>query len=229
MQFVGGGQIAPLFYFLTYITLSQKRFTVPTSRHVPARYAKTLLPALMFGYIIPSIGSFYSSFSLSSKQAWNFIWQLFPVWIPAFHFLFSRFVSDKSAGSQTSSLRLTYLSLFVLSTSTYIYVFLVSPVPFSQLFFADISIWDWDRAISSISEVTGIFLKWDEIFVVIGTAYWMMLNVRDLKREGKMEASWLWILVVFGSVSLLCGPGAGMVVMWWWREEVLCGKQGKRE
>ncbi|KAE9371953.1 hypothetical protein N431DRAFT_407772 [Stipitochalara longipes BDJ] len=230
-QLLGAGQISPLFYFLTYITTSPSRLNTRTNRTVPTHYAKTILPALLLGYIIPSIGSFYPSSPLSSRQGWNYIWQFFPIWIPAFHFLFSRFISNKGPGSEIASLRLAYALVFLVSTSAYLYVFSVSPGPFSQLFFKNISVWDWDTAFISISENTAMFLKWDEIFIVLGTAYWMMLNVRDLKREGRIEASWVSILAVFGVVSALCGPGAGMAVIWWWREEALSGAdlEGKRE
>ncbi len=76
-----------------------------------------------------------------------------------------------------------------------------------------------------------MFLKWDQIFVGLGTAYWVLLNVRDLKRNGRVEASWVWILTVFGGLSVFFGPGAGVVGMWWWREEALSreGAVEKRE
>jgi hypothetical protein len=213
------------------ITLSPTRLTSKNAASIPTHYASTILPALLFGYIIPSIGTFYPSSSLSSRQAWNFIWQFFPIWILIFHFLFSRFVSSNGPRSTLSSLRLTYASVFLLSSAAYLYVFLVSPVPFFHLFFKDISIWDWEKAIGSLSEGTAMFLKWDQIFVGLGTAYWVLLNVRDLKRNGRVEASWVWILTVFGGLSVFFGPGAGVVGMWWWREEALSreGAVEKRE
>ncbi|KAN0110119.1 hypothetical protein V8E51_006506 [Hyaloscypha variabilis] len=230
-QLLGIGQVFPLFYFLTSITLSPTRLTSKNAASIPFHYASTILPALLFGYIIPSIGTFYPSSPLSSRQAWNFIWQFFPIWVAVFHFLFSRLVSSNGSRSTLSSLRLTYASVFLLSSAAYLYVFLVSPVPISQLFFKDISIWDWERAVGSLSEGTAMFLKWDEIFVVLGTTYWVLLNVRDLKRNGRVEASWVWILMVFGGLSVFFGPGAGVVGMWWWREEALSreGVVEKRE
>jgi hypothetical protein len=129
------------------------------------------------------------------------------------------------------SLRLTYAALFLLSAGTYIYIFSVTPVPFSQIFFSDINFFTWDKEVSGVAEGTALFLKWDEIFIVLGAAYWILLHFADLKREGRVKAGWGSILAAFVGVGVVCGPGAGMAVMWWWREEALAGgkDEGKEE
>jgi hypothetical protein len=227
MQVLGGGQIVPLYLFLQYVFLPPSKFAIRDSRLVPTRYAKTLLPALIFGYIIPALGSFWPTISLETRQTWNFVWQFFPIWINLFHELLARCFKDvpeeqrgrRDVASDLVWLRGIYEFLFLLSASTYLYVFFVSPVPFSEIFFGDI--WDWDKDVGSLTEGAWLFLKWDEIFVFLGTAVWILLCFRDLKREGRTGVGWVKVVVVLVGTGLAFGPGAGVAVMCAWREEVL--------
>lgn len=146
------------------------------------------------------------------------------------HFLFSCLPSSsKKQDEALPALRIAYALLFLLAAATYVSMLLLSPVPFPQLFVAGLNLWEWDRAVESVSHGTEMFLKWDEMFIVLGTAYWMVLHVRELKREAWTDRSWMVILAVFGAVSVGLGPGAAVAGLWWWREEVLAAVGGKRE
>ena len=72
MQLLGGGQIVPLSLFLQYITLPPRKYTLRSSGLLLTRYAKTLLPTLVGGYIIPSLGVLSPTSSPDTKQTWNF-------------------------------------------------------------------------------------------------------------------------------------------------------------
>jgi len=72
MQLLGGGQIVPLSLFLQYITLPPSKYTLRSSGLLPTRYAKTLLPTLVGGYIIPTLCALSPTSSPDTKQTWNF-------------------------------------------------------------------------------------------------------------------------------------------------------------
>jgi hypothetical protein len=76
----------------------------------------------------------------------------------------------RDVASELVWLRRTFEFLFLLSAGTYIYVFFITPIPLSRGFFAD----TWD----------GMFLKWDETFVFLGSAGWILLCFRDLNTGG---------------------------------------------
>jgi hypothetical protein len=106
-------------------------------------------------------------------------------------------------------------------------MFSSSPLPLSQFFFE--GIWDWDKDIATLTGGTGLFLKLDEIFIVLGAAVWILLCFRDLKRERRVNVGWVRILVTMLGVGMSLGPGASMALIWSWREEVLVGKEGTWE
>jgi hypothetical protein len=228
MQVLGGGQIIPFYLFLQYVFLPPGKYTLRASRLVPTRYAKTLLPALVFGFIVPTLGFLWPTAALETKQAWNFAWQFFPVWISLFHELFARCFKDapgeervRDVASDLVWLRGTYEFLFLLSAGTYLYVFFVSPIPFSKIFFD--GIWDYGKEPLSLAEGAGLFLRWDEIFVFLGSAVWILLCFKDLKAEGRTDVSWVKLFTVLLGTGVFFGPGACMAVMCAWREEVLVG------
>ncbi|KAN0095665.1 hypothetical protein V8E51_016376 [Hyaloscypha variabilis] len=189
-------QTVPLYLFFQYLSSTLSKQTLRSSHLVPIGYSKALLPALIFGYIIPTLSILCQTLTLETKQSWSFIWKFFPIWTAIFHELFARCfknVPDQDRGRDVASdlvwLRGTYEFLFLLSASTYVYVFFVSPIPLSQLFFG--GIWDWVNGVGSPAAEPGLFLKWDEILVFAGTAVWMLLSFRDLKREGRMKTGWV--------------------------------------
>lgn len=58
-----------------------------------------------------------------------------------------------------------------------------------------------------------------------GTAfYWTLLHFADLKFVGKLSKSWPLILAVLLFSTLFAGPGAALLVMWAWREELMAKK-----
>ncbi|KAE9367468.1 hypothetical protein N431DRAFT_383174 [Stipitochalara longipes BDJ] len=230
MQFLGRGQIVPLYLFFQYVASPPSKYTLGSSYLVPIRYAKALLPALIFGYIIPTLGFLWPTFTHETKQSWNFVWQFFPIWSALFHELLARCFKDvpeqergRDLASDLVWLRGTYEFLFLLSASTYIYVFFVSPVPFSQLFFGNI--WNWGKDVRSLAEGVRLVSRWDEIFVFAGTAVWVLLCFRDLKREEKTKAGWVKLLLIMAGTGFVFGPGASMAVMCAWREELLAGNE----
>ena len=47
----------------------------------------------------------------------------------------------------------------------------------------------------------------------------------DLKKDGRLQASWFKILAFMAATTVLAGPGTALVVMWAWREEILATKE----
>ena len=76
----------------------------------------------------------------------------------------------------------------------------------------------------SLAEGAGLFLKWDETFVFSGSARWILLCFRDLKKEGRTDASWVKLFAVLMGTAILFGPGISLAGMRAWREEALAGE-----
>lgn len=76
----------------------------------------------------------------------------------------------------------------------------------------------------SQAEGAGLFLKWDETFVFSGSARWILLCFRGLKKEGRTDASWVKLFAVLMGTGILFGPGVSLAGMRARREEILVGE-----
>jgi len=233
-QLVGIGVVAPLFYFLHYIFTPASKFYAADNRLVRTSYAKTVIPALVLGYLIPLWAMYSPTFSLSTRQAWNFVWQFFPILIVGFHGLFARMVKDttefdryQNVTADLPYLRLAYIFSAVVSAGMYWYAYAVTPIPLLDLFFKDIA--DSGREWSSLTEALGIMLKLDDVFCFASSAVWTLLCFRDLKSDGRLKTGWIKVLGTMVLSTVAVGPGASFALMWWWREEILAKKMKEVE
>ncbi|CZR66819.1 uncharacterized protein PAC_16720 [Phialocephala subalpina] len=229
MQHAGIGVVAPFFYFLHYIFTPGSKFHAADNRLVQISYAKTLIPTLIFGYLIPTWAMYWPTSPLSTLQAWNFLWQLFPILLVGLHGIFARCVKDTTKVDKYANvtadlpyLRLAYIFCAIVSAGTYWYSYAVTPIPFLDLFFKDLT--DSGREMHSLVEAIGTLLKFDDVFCFASAAVWTLLCFRDLKSEGRSKTSWVKVLVMMASTTVTVGPGASFALMWWWREEILARK-----
>lgn len=225
-QLYGIGIVAPIYYFLHFVMNPSTKFHAADNRHVPIHLAKTILPAIFLGLIIPTIGMYWPTSTLSTLQGWNFVWQFFPIWQSLFHGILSRCVPNTEKMDRINNvkgdlfwLRMNYLTTALISASAWIYMYLTSPVTFPELFFSGLA--TPFREINSLEEAMGMLLKYDEVFCFLSAAIWVLLCFWDLKREGRVTAGWGKIVGGFAAASVVFGPGAGLVGMWGWREDVL--------
>jgi hypothetical protein len=81
MQIGGMGHLAQIYNLISYIVMRPSKYLTPSARHIPSYYARTFTPALLIRYVIPTVLSCWLTFSLNTLQSWNFVWQLWPIWI----------------------------------------------------------------------------------------------------------------------------------------------------
>jgi hypothetical protein len=193
-------------------------------------YAKTLLPALTTGFVIPSATMLFAPDQFVRQYAAG-VWQLFPVWVSLSHSFFRLWVKDTTAEDRVNNvhadlpyLRAAYISTGVIAGSAYIYLWVFTPYPMLDIFFSGLKK-DPVQASKSIITASARFLRYDQICAFGAGLYWAILHFRDLKNSGRqMEKSWLTFGrdLVLATIGL--GPGAALAAFWGWREEVLARK-----
>lgn len=226
MQHFSISIVAPPFLFLCYISLWPSTLHSADNRLVPLPYSKTLLPALLLGYIIPSIALFWPKNSTKALQALAFVWYLFPLILRVVHGFLSRFVRDTTLNDKLFNptvdvpyLRGIYLFCTLLSTAVFNYVRCTSSVSLTRLFFANLLY--PETAIQNFARGFELHQRYTEFFLFAAMAVWITLQFGDLKRDGRINVSWAKIVVFMFGGLLVGGPGAMCAGMWWWREELL--------
>jgi hypothetical protein len=230
-QTVGGAIIIPL-YYLAYVFSSSADSYFDSGRQVPLGYARALLPAIVLGYLIPTVALYIPWGDIHTTQGLTALWQVSPA-IPNILLLvlaplLSPSSSSPSNSSGTSDVkhlkRIYYASVIVCTIAqigTY-YVCLTSDNPqlsLSYVFLPNTATWKQSSSLG----LHWIF-QWDWWLIYGSSLVWAWLAVVDTYRMlDRKPTVYLMLLSAFGLLlhSVVVGPGATMALMWNWREDRL--------
>lgn len=235
MAMKGGtiGRIAPIYAVLS----SWFGFETPPSRAVPLHVAKSLIPAITLGFIIPTIMTLAPTPQVQAWKHWCALWQFNPA-------LFSLLVTGISAGikkwegkersngeqdvsrykaQDVSTLKSVYTFAFAVQATAHIaslaYGWSHPEVSLVKTFFDFPSIFKAEWSLPSLSAKVATFLKFDMAFAVVGYLGSQLYSIWDLRRLGYVKTN---EAVKAGLVTLasqwLFGPGATWAGLWYWRE-----------
>ncbi|KAH9215670.1 hypothetical protein DL95DRAFT_424887 [Leptodontidium sp. 2 PMI_412] len=228
-QVKGPGFIAPIYYFLHYIQSPLSMYAAPDNRLTNMASAKVIIPTIATAFILPSIAIF-AALGIANRQWINGVFfQPFPLYASLIHRLLTKTVKDTTQVDRIENvkadmkwLRLAYGFAAATAATAYFYVALKSPVSLTEVFFKGLS--NPSEALPLITGAAKIF-RYDQITAFTAGAVWVFLSFKDLKKAKKIQTRWPGIVGTFAGTTILAGPGAGMAVMWAWREECLAKKE----
>ncbi|KAG5295883.1 FAD binding domain-containing protein [Histoplasma capsulatum G186AR] len=224
---------APLHCAAYILTSSNVHYWWPVSRQVPTSYAKTLLPALVLGYLLPPLLSFkgYSGHCIAEAIALTL--HRAPIYVNTLLIIFSTvyamFYPDSHRTPPADKPMpdipcLNRVYLWSLSVATLVHVLIISTALSPR--YLDLSIshifTPHSSSLQSIFVVFGdIRMLWLAGFWVfwIATAVWCILAVWDMNRVGRARVNLGVAVVVIAMGIAAVGPGAVTAAVWYWREE----------
>ncbi|KAI2469471.1 hypothetical protein F4781DRAFT_394238 [Annulohypoxylon bovei var. microspora] len=228
-QIIGAAIIAPL-YYAAYVFASGGDAYHLHGREVPIATARALLPAVVLGYLVPTVALYYGTWDLQTVQYLTAFWQPFPILVSALLSLFSFLTFSSSSASATAKngdvkhLKRVYLLAGLVSAASHLstlYLSLASDNPqlaLSYIFVPNRGSWK-DSMVLGIHYIFQI----DFIGAYVSTLFWTWLVTYDaLRLQGKSSPSNLIQAALgIGFVTLVAGPGAAVVVVCNWREDRL--------
>jgi len=237
-QTIGGAVMIPL-YYLCYVFSSRDNAYFRSGRKVSLPYAKTILPAAILGYLVPTIAMYWPWNNIVLKQNLTAFWQFAPLivnvlmWIFAFAFSMSAVTAEKESPKAPADLKhLNRIYLFAglipaINHITTLLLCITSSNPQLSLRYVFLPI-STPRLTSPTLDLHYIF-QCDEWWSFGPSLLWCWLAVFDVQRLngslsvlGMAKAGWR---IAAGAVVL--GPGATMATVWWWREEMLVRLEGE--
>ncbi|KAM6505412.1 hypothetical protein FSOLCH5_014630 [Fusarium solani] len=233
MQVQGIGRMAPIHAILSAIFGHE----TPTGRAVPLPVAKSLVPAITLGFLIPTIMTLFPTPRTQAWEHWSALWQFAP---PLFNLLLGGISavlkkwnsSEKREGERdmsryeakdVSTLQSVYTFAFAVQAMTHITTlsyawhhpeisicktFLNLPNPFKS---------EW--SLPSLYTKLAVFFQYDMALGVVGYLGSQLYSIWDLRRLGyiqTVEAVKAGLSVA--AAQLLVGPGATWAGLWYWRE-----------
>jgi hypothetical protein len=170
--------------------------------------------------------------TLSGRESWLFLWQMFPIWTSLGCLILSFFIPDSTVSDRFHApnrdlpvIRYTIGILAVFSSIVWIWTCSTSAKQhgFLSLFLPAML----PAHTTDFVSFTREFFKVDEVSLFSNTFLWLGYLFWDLKHAGMVQASWLRLLFYLSSSVVILGPGATAGMGWLWRENVLASTRHK--
>ncbi|KAJ5701737.1 hypothetical protein N7488_009285 [Penicillium malachiteum] len=235
-QLRGIGCIAPLYFAASLFVSRNQTFFIDTGRTVPA--AKFILPALVMGYLIPTILLFLTWGSSDTLQVVIALWQPAPLVVSilttvlsmAARIIFPSATQQKDTPVDTESdlphLRTLYQVTGTIAVCAHTGLMfagaLSSEISLTRLLFPT----DSFAPGKTLSKGVFVFFQNDLLLVTAGCFLWCLTSLWDLHRSGlpsfDMSICFLGLIAAY----VIVGPGATVAAVWFWREEAMSHKPG---
>ncbi|GAD92949.1 hypothetical protein PVAR5_1548 [Paecilomyces variotii No. 5] len=218
-QLRGIGFIAPLYFLSSTFVSRNAPYFLPARRTIPTPAAKAFLPALIAGFIIPTMLLFFPIEDQGIRQAAIAFWQPAPVYVAVLSVILSHAIRvGHSSGNQKTRpqdpntdipyLQTVYQVTGIISACfhlTTILGCLLSPtLSLTKIFLPG----DSFAPVARLSDGIFIFLQNDLLLVTVSSLLWCFA----ITAAG-----------VIASLSVTVGPGATIASVWYWRESVMKG------
>ncbi|KAK0662145.1 hypothetical protein QBC41DRAFT_235292 [Cercophora samala] len=224
-QLMGIGIIAPLYLHLHYVLSPVESFAARDKRLTNTRRSYTTLPSILLGYLVPLVGFLFSP-HLPHRQAWLFVWQLFPIWTSLGMFVLSRFVRETVNQDKIDNTEkdLTVLRWYVglgsvLAAGGHVWGKMAGAAGWGFLLPGGIP-----RGCADLTSFSVSFLQWDYLFGFGSHVVWLGYLFWDLARAGMLEEGCGSVMGVVVGGLVTVGPGATVGGAWLFREGVLAGR-----
>ncbi|KAI0095606.1 putative monooxygenase [Daldinia grandis] len=240
MQLLGIGRIGPVHAILSSFFTHE----LPTGRSIPVSVAKSLLPAITLGFVIPTIFVFVPAPSMRGWQNLLALWQFGP---PLFNFLtyiFSTGLEKWKRGPKSAAeyeeehpfdryekkdlpmLKSVYTYAFTVQATAHIatlsYAWIHPGISIAKTFFGLPNPFTPSWNLPGLFAEVATFFRYDMAIAVASFLSGNLYSIWNLRRLGYIkttEAIKAGLAVVAG--QFLVGSGATWAGLWYWREEKL--------
>lgn len=228
-QTVGGAIIIPLFYICYTWTAARPDYWAK-GRELPLARARTLLPAAILGYLVPTLATWLpldDLFDHQTRQAMVAFWQVTPLVVNLLWLLFSSLASQtqsttkpRSPSADIRALSPIYLiSLLVAQASHAAMLFLCATSPSSDPSVSFSFIFGLRPPVDPLMhEAIHFIFKVDYWIISAATVLWCVQAEWELIGLRRIDLTY-WTAALGTLVgAVVLGPGTVLSTVWWWRE-----------
>lgn len=210
---------------MTYVSTTSRASYWELHHHLPFASAKALLPALVAGYLIPTILVFWPFQDINTLQFMLALWQLSPFFVNAMWWILSKLFNVASRSTNPRSrddvqyVKAIYIVAFVVAAASHIAILAIcatsdKPDITLRTVFMPVQRGSW-----SLDEALHFIFQYDFWIIAGASTTWCYLAAWDLRRLNLTSAA-LWQAVALQTLcSIMLGPGAALSATWYWREE----------
>lgn len=238
-QTIGGAVIMPLYYIAYLWDSRDSGYSSPYSRTIGHATSKALWPALVIGYLIPTIAMYlpYSDNTTTkfTTQLMVAIWQFSPVYVNILLVILSACFSTTPAPENEPTqadlpwLRKVYATVIGVGAVTHITTIinlLYWPTSDPKYTFKHAFVLIFSQSPSASADRLDQFsismlrvFQWDFWIIFTASFIWAWQALWDLNRVAQTKIN-LWVsAIAMIAGSFLLGPAAVLGAVWYYREE----------
>jgi hypothetical protein len=214
--FHGVTTLANIWFLLHYTKSPIEIFGALDQRLLQMNYAKTLLPTIAIGAILPALTvTGYPEAELSNNL--QVLWPILPVALAIMHRLFASLVQDSThfdkfyrVKADLPSIRHAVMAVALTLTAIFQYLRFTGT---NMVLPSEPSLQNFQAALGGV------------LGVELGGFVWLVLLFKDLKKARMIETNWIVLLFGYVLSSTVFGSGSTLLVGWLWREQTLATKR----
>jgi hypothetical protein len=222
----------PLYCYIRLLKPSNPKLASSRDAIVPSVVAKTLIPSLLLGFVLPMYLMLYPPAEASPEhQKYIAVFQMFPLWIALtqqililvwFSSVLTQWGSNQSTGDQQTVPRFVYGAVAAFSGGIHLY-FVGSVARDPSLSLIKVLVPEFQ--VQGFASQVLVFLKFDYLFTFFALLFWIYLEFQQM---GRHDTRLVGAGLLVGTV--LVGPGATAAIAWSIREHTLSEvRASKRE
>jgi hypothetical protein len=222
----------PLFYLVDALFARTPSHFWSTAVHVPANQAKSILPAIIVGVLIPTLLMFDPFLGSVMRQYMAILWMFCPIYLYGLQKYFAQSSSvnvdrhPRPSACQESSQSLEYLrwlygfsfTICALTHLSTVAICLTSNNP--QVTLSRTFLFEYHENLSIYQGNHNMFL-WDFYITMAGGLLWCLVGISDAKRFASAQVNWWKALLAILVSSVCVGPAATISACCAWREAIL--------
>ena len=201
-----------------------------SGRVVPGNVAEVLVPALLLGYLVPTILVYLPFFAEQMTLYFVVFWQFSPIYVNVLVAVLSRQAggsrsTKKKGAPDVQHLKLVYI--LSIAVAFVAHVFTISNVLLGntgEASLLSIFVPSRSRLFKSTGQDFHFIFQWDWLVVAISAITWAVYAIIEVQTELKalsIEGNVKGLMVLLAIHLLLEGPGGAVAAVWWWRENAL--------
>lgn len=204
----------------------------PSARQMNPNYARALVPALVCGYLLPTIIIYipFTDADLYIRQGLIALWQLSPFIVNFLLVLFSELQGATILPSATKEMRpeeqnsrhvkMLYRVCLVVSVLSHFALLCYCMILSDR--FEEILVRTFLPQLVMLNGSTGDILhhifQVDFLVIFVSSLLWATSAVDDLRRARRAEVSLARLMVAVALGTVVIGPAATIIAIWWARE-----------
>lgn len=234
-QTTGSAIWMPIYYIAhTWVFAGDESGYFGQGRHIRASEANALLPALIMGYLVPTVAMYFPWSDWEATQIAIAVWQAAPFWpnllVRVFSLGRTQSARDRKEESDIAPLHRVYFLAGAVCFAVHVgflYACLTSNDPrvsFASVLLPDETAYRHDAA----QGLLWIF-QWDFFGCFLSTLVWAWVGVARAQRAAGEKVTLSGILtsgLAIAAASLLTGPGTAIAAAWYWMENKTADLRG---